>query len=553
MRINDQAGLSTVSFGKTSQRTFGLLSCITAFLLGACVVADPDGESTAGAGGVDSSGAGANVGGSGNASWVTSGGEGSTAPTTSSSTGSDGAGSSGSSSETTTSSSTGAGNGSSSTGGDSSGSGGTHPKDHCLYGYDPHPTDATMKDGPVEYIKNGEVDLTVQPEVIAWMEENAWQDAHFEWHAIRRCNTGGGGLFGGGFNSSGSRVNICNSSVPVPANQECKTTGDGLEFLAMHRHMIQSLKQLWPNHKEQFEGWTKFPTSAEDLPPQWRADFRPWSATTLANAKIADEIDKPENLARFPDEGALGAWIQCFAGQVIPGPNGVSVTGSGLHGDLHFKWVRPNNTDHGLGNQFRNIDNYMFWKMHGWIDNVWEKYRRAKGLSPDDPKLKDAIAAQCYEMDAIAQVINPNLKPDPDPVEPMPTESGMFHTSIRPIFESAVHKCSGCHAAPSTGPAAGLSLGGDISSADIVAGLVNKPSRGGGQFKLVVPGNPNQSWLYLKVAGTAATAGCTPTPAASCITSVMPQSGDNKPTLTSAELALLRQWIQDGAPGPTQR
>ncbi|KYG02224.1 hypothetical protein BE21_05495 [Sorangium cellulosum] len=513
MRINDQAGSSTVSFGKISQRTFCLVSCVTALLLGACSSGDPDAEGTAGGG--------EGAGGAGGATSVASG----SGPSTSSSA-------------TTTSASGGPAVGSGG-GGDSSGTGVTHPKDHCLDGFDPHPSDATIKDGPAEFAKNGQVDLTVQPEVIAWMQENEWQAAHFEWHSIRRCGPGAlGGM---------SRVDICNSSVPVPSDQECKTTGDGFQFLAMHRHMIQSLKQLWPNHSEQFEGFDKFPTSAEELPQQWRADFRPWSATTIANAKIADEIDKPENLSRFPDEGAFGMWLQCFTGQAIPG---ASVTASGLHGELHFKWVRSNNTDHGLGNQFTNIDNYMFWKLHGWIDKVWEKYRVAKGLSPDDQKLKDAVAAQCYEMDAIARVINPEL--NPDPVDPLPTESGVFHNSVRPIFEGMVNKCSGCHAAPSTGPQAGLSLGGEISSADIVAGLVNKPSRGGGQFKLVVPGDPEQSWLYRKVAGTAASAGCRPSATASCNTGVMPQSADNKPTLTSAELATLRQWIQDGAPAPTK-
>ncbi|AUX24270.1 hypothetical protein SOCEGT47_048070 [Sorangium cellulosum] len=531
MRINDLAGLSTASFGKGSQRTFGLLSCVTPLLLGACIVsANPDAEDTAGAGG--------SVAGAGGAPSGASGGDAPTSTTTSSWTGTGGVGGGDPSTSTATtgSSSTGAAGGGA---GGSSGTGSTHPKDHCVDGFDPHPSDATMKDGPAEYIKNGQIDLTVQPEVIAWMEENEWQAAHFEWHSIRRCGPGGLG---------GSRVDICNSAVPVPPDQECKTTGDGYQFLAMHRHMIQSLKQLWPKHSEQFEGFEKFPTTAEELPEQWRADFRPWSATTLANAKIADEIDKPENLSRFPDEGALGMWIQCFAGVAIPGS---SERASGLHGDLHFKWVRPNNTDHGVGNQFTNIDNYMFWKLHGWIDKVWEKYRVAKGLSPDDPKLKDDIAAQCYEMDAIARVINPSLEPNPGTSTPT-TESGVFHTAVRPIFESAVHKCSGCHAAPSTGPHAGLSLGGDISSADIVAGLVNKPSKGGGQFRLVVPGNPDQSWLYLKVSGMAASAGCRPSATASCMTGVMPQAADGKPSLTSAELATLRQWIQDGAPAPTQ-
>ncbi len=407
MRINDQAGPSTVSLGKISQRTFGLLSCITALLLGACSGDDPDAGGTGGAGGGDvpTSTSTSSLTGTSTGPGASTRGAGAGVPSTSTAT-------TGSSSST--------GDPAGGTGG-SSGTGDTHPKDHCVDGYDPHPTDAAMKDGSAEFSKNGQIDLTVQPEVINWMEENEWQAAHFEWHSIRRC-TGGMGM---------SRVNICKSAVPVPADQECKSTGDGFQFLAMHRHMIQSLKQLWPKHSEQFEGFKKFPTTAEEVPQQWRSDFKPWSATTLANAKIGDEIDKPENLSRFPDEGALGMWLQCFAGQAIPGSNQQA---SGLHGDLHFKWVRPQNTDHGLGNQFTNIDNYMFWKLHGWIDNVWEKYRVAKGMSPTDQKLKDAVAAQCYEMDAIAQVINPDLATDPDPGDPCPRSPA---SSTRPSVRSS--------------------------------------------------------------------------------------------------------------------
>ena len=70
---------------------------------------------------------------------------------------------------------------------------------------------------------------------------------------------------------------------------------------------IQALKQLRPKHSEQFEAFPKFPTSADDVPPQWRSAWKDWDANALAAGQIGDEIDKPENLARFPDEGVLGS------------------------------------------------------------------------------------------------------------------------------------------------------------------------------------------------------------------------------------------------------
>jgi hypothetical protein len=198
-----------------------------------------------------------------------------------------------------------------------------------------------------------------------------------------------------------------------------------------------------------------------------------------------------------------------------------------------------------LGNTSSNIDNYMFWKLHGWMDNVWEKYRIAMGLKRTDAKYVDDMRAQCREMDIEAEFCRTGIKPG-QMDGPLPVESGFFHEKVRPIFEAAANKCGGCHSA--SGPEAGMSLGGQISSKDIVAGLVNQQAIGGGQFKRVVPGQPDQSWLYLKL--TAATSGCTATSAGQCFPGPMPPSADGKATVSAADVAIVRQWIMDGAEGP---
>ncbi len=134
--------------------------------------------------------------------------------------------------------------------------GAAHTRDHCLEGYDPDPSDSstTMKDGPVDFTKSNQVDTTIQPEVLDWFKARVWEQAHFQWHNIRRCTSGAATD-----DKQGGGVNPCKTNPElIPANQENKGPGDGLEFLAMHRHMIQSLKQLWPKHAEQFEGWDHF-------------------------------------------------------------------------------------------------------------------------------------------------------------------------------------------------------------------------------------------------------------------------------------------------------
>lgn len=402
----------------------------------------------------------------------------------------------------------------------------THVRDHCVEGYDPHPADATMADGPVEFVKNGQIDLTVQPGVLQYMKDNVWEQAHFQWHNIRRCGPGGMATA----DPQGGGINPCKTNPElIPANQEGKGPGDGLEFFAMHRHMIQALKQLFPKHTEQFEGWDHFPTKAEDVPPQWRADWTNWMQNVAANGAKAD--DPAKSMSEWPTEGDFGQWIQ---------------TTSGLHGALHFKWVRTSNSEHGLGNQFTNIDNYMFWKMHGWIDKVWDRYRAAQGKTPNDPDIKAAVIAQCRQMDQLALIVKPDLANTP--CTPAPAQTGFFVEKIRPIFEGAANKCTGCHGR--VGAHANLVLGGSecVKSSDIVAALVNKPSSAGGQYKLIEPGQPDKSWLYLKVTDKAKTAGCTASSSATCNTQLMPFGGGV--TLTQAEQDALRQWIMDGAPAP---
>ncbi|MEI9949062.1 MAG: hypothetical protein WDO74_08780 [Pseudomonadota bacterium] len=409
--------------------------------------------------------------------------------------------------------------------------GAAHTRDHCLEGYDPDPTDAAMKDGPVEFTKSNQVDLTVQPEVLDWFKARVWEQAHFQWHNIRRCSGGG---MGATDDKQGGGVNPCKTNPDlVPINQENKGPGDGLEFLAMHRHMIQSLKQLWPKHTEQFEGWEHFPTKASDVPQQWQAAWSAWPAATATAGAKADDPASHMSEAGFESEGAFGQWIQST---------------SGLHGALHFKWVRTNNSEHGLGNQFANIDNYMFWKMHGWIDKVWDRYRAAKNKKPTDQDVKDAVLAQCRQMDQLALIVKPSLG-NPSDCTPAPKQTGDFVTNIRPIFESDTNKCTGCHGP--TGGDAKLSLGGSecVKSSDIVAALVGKPSTTGGQFKLIEAGNADKSWLYLKVTGKADTAGCTATAGGTCTTDTMPRGGGGV-TLTQAQQDALKKWINDGAKAP---
>ncbi|HET7540081.1 MAG TPA: hypothetical protein VFK05_09415 [Polyangiaceae bacterium] len=422
----------------------------------------------------------------------------------------------------------------------------TNTSDHCLYGYSPEKSDDTMQAGYAKFSTSMGDDTVVQPEVLQWMTDNKWMGAHVVWHAVRGCTDG---TAGGLLNPLGF-PNICKDyPVLIPADQNCKTAGDGYQFLLFHRHMLQSLKQLWPKHAADFAGFPTWPKTKADVPDVFSAPN--WSATVLAAADIGDNIDKPENLAKFPNEGVLGHWLQCAVGsaKLAGAPDEPYI---GLHFNLHDQWSRGANSPHGLNNGQVNITNYMFWKLHGWIDNVWEKYRVAKGITKDAAamqKYTQDLKQSCNEMDIEISILKANNTTLQLDCPPDVDESGEFHTKVRPIFEATSNHCASCHGPSQTSPYANLTLGGQVSSKCIV-GRLKRASLDGGQIKLLEPGDPEHSWLYLKAAGLADTAGCVATdPNRPCNTATMPPGGNGK-TMTDAELKILYDWIKGGAAGP---
>lgn len=103
-----------------------------------------------------------------------------------------------------------------------------------------------------------------------------------------------------------------------------------------------------------------------------------------------------------------------------------------------------------------------------------------------------------------------------------------FANQIQPIFTA---HCIDCHAG-SGPPLSGVTL--SLEAGVAYAEIVNQPSEQDASFKLVVPGIPNGSLLYWKVSSDTPPVGST-----------MPLFGAR---LSANELALLRDWITQGAP-----
>ncbi|HMF95137.1 MAG TPA: c-type cytochrome [Vicinamibacterales bacterium] len=97
------------------------------------------------------------------------------------------------------------------------------------------------------------------------------------------------------------------------------------------------------------------------------------------------------------------------------------------------------------------------------------------------------------------------------------------------IFNSA---CIACHTDDGRTPSGGLNLKNASTS---YPALVNAGSTGKSGAIRVIPGNPSGSYLIQKLEGAADIVGLR-----------MPRNGP--PYLTDAQVQLIRQWIQNGAP-----
>jgi len=392
------------------------------------------------------------------------------------------------------------------------------------------PRDAMLTSEP-QIIKVGSQQDTLVPQIVLdWMDEHQFAESHDGWHLVRKWDQ----------TCRKSNATTCAAAERLvkqglsraPIQQGAP--GDGLAFMMMHRHMIVMLKSAFPKNAALFNGFVKIPKAKADAenPQPWR-DIR-WSSNNLRGFEILENIE--QHLDQFPTEDDLGQYIENTYRWTAQSPTSpVNAPGSGLHGALHAQWS-VSGSPGALIEQAVDVKNYVFWKLHGWIDDVWERYRKAKGLKDDDPAYQKLLVEQCMEMHALQprnrKMPNGGNNPTTQPTVP---ETGTFATTVRPFLDSS---CGGCHSA--IAPSAGMTLGGKgISSAEIIAGLVGVKATNG-EYNLIEPGAPQKSWVYLKASGEAATVACS----GACDRETMPPSGMG---LTAAQLTSLRSWIMSGA------
>jgi hypothetical protein len=481
---------------------------------------------------------------------------------------------------------------------DSAGDGGHTNRHPCGQAYAKDPRDDTMT-GELVHVVVGDngtpsdasddpYDVLLPKEMLDWLKEQNWIQEHGDWHNVRRWDMSCQRTADGGV-CPGSEAMLARGLSRAPIQEG--EPGDGYAFLIMHRHMIRAFQQAFPKHVEQIRGFYRMPKSKSDAenPIPW-VDVR-WSDDQLETIEwlenIAPHLDvftSEDDYAKwvqfgdnfpgfngefppglfpgdggfppfpgggfpgggfpgFPPTGLLDGGLPGFPGGGVIADGGVTADGGtsnrpggGIHGALHGQWTIPN-SPYGLADNNKNVQNFAFWRLHVWIDEMWERYRRLRGLGEDDPDYQQALLEQCEEMHTLGEA----LPPDADAGiaglgggPPAAVETGTFATQVAPILTSY---CGGsvCHAAES--PTLGLALAGAAPST-IRTGLVGEQASEA-PLALVEPGKPELSWLYLKLTDNFAGVDCK---TSRC--TAMPPAGAGP---SAQDIERIRSWIAAGA------
>ncbi|HSD87908.1 MAG TPA: hypothetical protein VLB44_10360 [Kofleriaceae bacterium] len=265
---------------------------------------------------------------------------------------------------------------------------------------------ADVEEGPVY---NGAADgwgasadpLLMPKSIVTYVKDHHWGQMHIRWHTERRWDL-----------LPASSIAYAKKQGWTRAPLQEGAKGNGIEFLAMHRMMMQMLVMEYPTTKKYFTGWTTPPTD-----PRNRLDPLPGGATTEFDDNMAMAIDRLEgDLSEFNSDDELGLFIETSLRPTATQQNARSTDkAAGIHNYVHNRFADPTSKI-DVGDPTVNLQNKRFWRLHGWIDAVWTKYRAQKGLTDDDPVYDAAMKKAMADMPMTTRggLGDPVEEPPPD-------------------------------------------------------------------------------------------------------------------------------------------
>lgn len=230
-------------------------------------------------------------------------------------------------------------------------------------------------------------------DISAWMTERGWGEHHTQWHFERRWDV---------WHARAARPDASPDLIQFVRDNVAKgykrapvqegQSGNGDDFLFMHRSMIIVLLDEFPQYVHLLRGWHLIPTDPADAedpvptaPSPARGPFHPDKAAGLRKLEFQPEA--------FASDDSWGLFLQTSD---LPAPDKPLAQNpdpqTGAHNYMHNRWSDPA-SPRPLGSPAVNLFNARFWKLHGWIDYQWFRFRRAKGFEDTDVGYQGKLAA----------------------------------------------------------------------------------------------------------------------------------------------------------------
>lgn len=235
-------------------------------------------------------------------------------------------------------------------------------------------------DGSPNVTWNENIEFIVPKNVHDYLEKYQWGDYHIVFHMSRKW-------FLLGDQGRGWLTRVGESRPDLQEGDP----GNGVEFLTMHRAMIQHLKNRWgtepvtndPDGRETFaevlDGWT---TDAEVIAAL--------EAVGGDVARFKAGLAKINDFASFATEDEFGNFLQTtlrLSGEVDPNDTAKRfyardmTAGAGFHNWLHGQF-QDASSPIDVGNPQTNLSNIMFWRIHGWIESKWKQFEAVHRRTP---------------------------------------------------------------------------------------------------------------------------------------------------------------------------
>lgn len=225
-------------------------------------------------------------------------------------------------------------------------------------------------------------DERMPEEMISWMNQKGWGQHHDQWHFERRWD------FWHAIASQPEHPTWVDDLINDALDKGWQRapfqegeSGNGEDFLFMHRAMFQLLADNFPQHLHFLRGWNSPPQDINDpddgLPPpqpgsQPDDTFNPNMAAAVTKLEASNSI--------FSTDDEFGLFLETNLRPTPENPLARSPDPeTGLHNYLHNRWS-DNQSSVNLGDPLVNIFNQRFWKLHGWIDHFWWRFRKNKGF-----------------------------------------------------------------------------------------------------------------------------------------------------------------------------